>query len=144
MSIDVPREQWKPTMSLRWAPKLQQMWWREVGEYSEFWKRTLWKPEYEWRDVPIEQPASAPETGTALPYAGNVPGSPSQERFENDDGSTECEHKWVADPLRPFVRDCRYCGTSRVLNRGERLCDCETPTKLMPDARVCAVCGNLL
>jgi hypothetical protein len=64
---------------------------------------------------------AAQETGTALPYAGNVPGSPSQERFENDDGSTECEHKWVADPLRPFVRDCQYCGMSRVLNRGQQV-----------------------
>lgn len=36
-------------------------------------------------------------------------------------GDTECDHKWVADPIRPFVRDCAYCGTSRVLNRGESL-----------------------
>jgi hypothetical protein len=80
----------------------------------------------DYNDVPVEglvlaalsylgetSPAPSQETGTLPPYAGNVLGSPSQERFENDDGSTACEHKWVADPLRPFVRDCAYCDVAR-------------------------------
>jgi hypothetical protein len=59
MSIEPPRDKWQPTMHLRWniGGKLQQMWWREVDEYSTFWKRTLWKPEYEWRDITTEQPS---------------------------------------------------------------------------------------
>lgn len=59
------REAWKPTMQLRWSAsgKLQQCWWREVGQ----WGRTFWTPEHEWRDVPTEQPMTAQETRAARP-----------------------------------------------------------------------------
>jgi len=70
----LPREQWRPVVELRWsaAGKLQQKWWREVGDYSEHWKRMLWTPEYEWRDVPTEQPALE----TSVKHSCHCPAGP--------------------------------------------------------------------
>lgn len=50
---------WSPTMSLRYAlsGQLQQAWHRRVTEYSSHWKRTVYRDEYEWRDIPTEQPS---------------------------------------------------------------------------------------
>lgn len=54
-------EFWTPTCVMQFAAngRLQQRWTREVGVYSEHWKRTLYHTEYDWRDVPI-MPAETP------------------------------------------------------------------------------------
>lgn len=121
MSIEIPRDQWKPTMSLRWAPKLQQMWWREVSEYSEYWKRVLWKPEYEWRDVPFEQPA--------------------QETRAHPEGSCllggDCDH--VQD-TRPECPSCFGDKTITMSDGSKRPCELCSPLVKVPPPET-AACG---
>lgn len=98
MSIEPPRDQWQPTSHFRWnlGGKLQQMWWREVSEYSTYWKRTLWKPEYEWRDVPTEQPAQ--ETRPV----------PDDRWIKHEqDTSARCPH---GKPVDDTEHQCRRCG----------------------------------
>lgn len=65
-----------------------------------------WDPADDFGEVTHWMLPPTPPTKGAMPYAGNAPGSPSRERFENDDGS-----------------DDHVCGVCEGTQRG--VCNCK-------------------
>lgn len=80
---------------------------------EKYWPKVIDALNREPGESLLEWEARAKSVRESLRAAQETPAAPET--------SDECEHKWVADPLRPFVRDCAYCGMSRVLNRGQQV-----------------------